>query len=68
MAAYIGANVFVTGANRGIGIGLVRQLLEQKDVKRIFAGTRKPDESKVCNFFFQLTFSYIQISGAARTR
>ena len=34
-------NVFVTGANRGIGLELVRQLLERGD--RVFAACRSPE-------------------------
>jgi len=45
MASYIGSNVFVTGASRGIGLGLVKHLVEQPDVKRIFAGARTPNEA-----------------------
>jgi NAD(P)-dependent dehydrogenase (short-subunit alcohol dehydrogenase family) len=45
MASYLGANVFVTGASRGIGYGLVRHLLDQPDVKHVFAGARNPNEA-----------------------
>jgi len=34
----IGPTVFITGANRGIGLGLVKQLTEEKGIKHIFAG------------------------------
>lgn len=41
-------NIFITGANRGIGIGLVRELLKQvKNVNTLFAGCRNPDNAKV---------------------
>ena len=42
MSKGIGANVLITGANRGIGLGLVKKLAKQSDVKRIFAGCRNP--------------------------
>ncbi|KAI6175777.1 C-factor-like [Aphelenchoides bicaudatus] len=45
MASYIGQNVFVTGASRGIGLGIVQHLLKYSDVKRIFAGARTPKEA-----------------------
>uniref|UniRef100_A0A915P7M1 C-factor n=1 Tax=Meloidogyne floridensis TaxID=298350 RepID=A0A915P7M1_9BILA len=40
-------NILITGANRGIGIGLVREILKQvKGVNNLFAGCRNPDEAK----------------------
>jgi NAD(P)-dependent dehydrogenase (short-subunit alcohol dehydrogenase family) len=42
-------NVFCSGANRGIGLGLVRHLLDTPDVKRVFAGVRKPEDADVFN-------------------
>ncbi|CAD5231117.1 unnamed protein product [Bursaphelenchus okinawaensis] len=39
-------NILITGANRGIGLGLVQRYLEEHDVKRIFAAVRKPAEAK----------------------
>ncbi|KAH7699289.1 hypothetical protein AAVH_13395 [Aphelenchoides avenae] len=38
----IGRNVFVTGANRGIGLALVQQLVKCEGVKQVFAGCRSP--------------------------
>lgn len=38
-------NVLVTGANRGIGYGLVKKFLENKDIKHIFATARKPEDA-----------------------
>ncbi|KAH7698804.1 Protein C30G12.2, partial [Aphelenchoides avenae] len=42
----VGANVLLTGANRGIGLGLVHVLVKAPGVKRIFAGCRKPEQAK----------------------
>lgn len=47
MAGSIGPNVFVTGASRGIGLGLVQNLVNRPDVKRIFAGARAPSTATV---------------------
>ena len=33
----IGSNVLVTGANRGIGLGLVKELSKLEEVQHIFA-------------------------------
>ncbi|KAI6221593.1 hypothetical protein M3Y95_00978600 [Aphelenchoides besseyi] len=50
MSVYLGKNVVVTGANRGLGLGFVRYLLsDYPEVGRIFAGTRNPSESKELN-------------------
>lgn len=43
----IGANVLVTGANRGIGLGLVQALLKTPGVQRVFAACRQPEQAKV---------------------
>ncbi|CAJ0569671.1 unnamed protein product, partial [Mesorhabditis spiculigera] len=42
-------SVLVTGANRGIGFGLVQQFLKHKEVEHVFAGTRNPDNAKELN-------------------
>lgn len=39
--------VFITGANRGIGLGLVRQCLQRGD--RVFAGCRNPEQATELN-------------------
>lgn len=44
----IGRNVFVTGANRGIGLALVQQLVKCEGVKQVFAGCRSPATAEVC--------------------
>lgn len=41
----IGSNVFISGANRGIGLGLVKHLVKYPEVNQIFAGARTPDQS-----------------------
>ncbi|CAI4224416.1 unnamed protein product [Auanema sp. JU1783] len=41
--------VLITGANRGIGLGLVRTYLKNQDIKHIFATSRKPSEAKELN-------------------
>nr|XP_056718677.1 C-factor-like [Euleptes europaea] len=44
MAGLGGRSVLVTGANRGIGLGLVRQLLSEPDPPQwVFACSREPD-------------------------
>ncbi|RCN52314.1 oxidoreductase, short chain dehydrogenase/reductase family protein [Ancylostoma caninum] len=40
------ASVFITGANRGIGLGLVREFLKVSSVKNVIAGARNPDNAK----------------------
>jgi NAD(P)-dependent dehydrogenase (short-subunit alcohol dehydrogenase family) len=45
MASYLGPNVFVTGASRGLGLGFVKHLIGYPDVKQIFAGARTPNEA-----------------------
>ena len=39
----MGLTALVTGANRGIGLGLVEQLAAKPDVEIVFAASRKPD-------------------------
>ena len=46
-------SVLITGANRGIGYGLVKQFLASK-ADYIFAGYRQMDRSKVFSFHSQL--------------
>ncbi|KAI3412084.1 hypothetical protein GPALN_002127 [Globodera pallida] len=43
----LGANVFLTGANRGIGLGLVKEkILKLGGVTNLFAGCRDPDQAQ----------------------
>ncbi|VDL83224.1 unnamed protein product [Nippostrongylus brasiliensis] len=42
-------SVFITGANRGIGLGLVREFLKVPVVEKVFAGCRNPDSAKDLN-------------------
>jgi len=51
MASPLGANVFITGANRGIGLGLVHEILKVGGVKHLFAGCRNPEGAKVCQYY-----------------
>ncbi|KAK6021122.1 anticodon binding domain protein [Ostertagia ostertagi] len=41
------ASVFITGANRGIGLGFVREFLKIQSVKFVIAGARNPDNAEV---------------------
>lgn len=54
MVQSIGPNVFVNGANRGIGFGLVQELAKQDNVWRVFAGVRKTEQAILshCNLLF----------------
>jgi len=45
MAVDCGFSVLITGANRGIGLGLVHRFLERPDVKLLFATCRKPENA-----------------------
>lgn len=46
MALTLGGNIFVTGSNRGIGLELVKQLVEKiPEDSCIYAGCRAPDGS-----------------------
>lgn len=38
MANLLGPNILITGTNRGIGLGLVKELAKREGVHRIFAG------------------------------
>jgi NAD(P)-dependent dehydrogenase (short-subunit alcohol dehydrogenase family) len=40
---------FITGANRGIGLGLVRYILQENEHDVVFAGTRDPAKSNDLN-------------------
>lgn len=43
--------VFITGANRGIGLGLVRELLKIPGIETLVAGARNVDGATVTCFF-----------------
>ncbi|VDP36306.1 unnamed protein product [Heligmosomoides polygyrus] len=46
MAPY---SVMVTGANRGIGLGFVKEFLKNKDIQIVIATARKPNDAKELN-------------------
>ncbi|KIH59662.1 oxidoreductase, short chain dehydrogenase/reductase family protein [Ancylostoma duodenale] len=46
MAPY---SVLVTGANRGIGLGLVKEFLKNKDIQHVIATARDPSAAKELN-------------------
>jgi NAD(P)-dependent dehydrogenase (short-subunit alcohol dehydrogenase family) len=50
----MGLTTLVTGANRGIGLGLVEQLAARPEVEIVFAASRKSDSSA----FAQLNGKY----------
>ncbi|RCN32582.1 hypothetical protein ANCCAN_21607 [Ancylostoma caninum] len=39
-------SVLVTGANRGIGFGLVKEFLKNKDIRHVIATARDPSAAK----------------------
>nr|CDJ98143.1 Short-chain dehydrogenase reductase SDR domain containing protein [Haemonchus contortus] len=43
MAPY---SVMVTGANRGLGLGLVKEFMKNKEIHKIIATARNPDDAK----------------------
>ncbi|KAK0397871.1 hypothetical protein QR680_002312 [Steinernema hermaphroditum] len=43
------ASVLITGANRGIGLGFVKQVLQWKDLQYLFACCRNPTSAKELN-------------------
>lgn len=45
------ASVMVTGANRGIGLGLVREFLKHDQTKTLVAACRNPEQAEVLPFF-----------------
>ena len=46
----IKGNIFVTGANRGIGFSLVKYLSTLSTVERVYAGCRTPENASVSKF------------------
>lgn len=53
-------SILITGSNRGLGLGLVKQLLAaSKPTKHIFATCRNPDNAQVTLIFlFHFFFIY----------
>ncbi|CAJ0603902.1 unnamed protein product [Cylicocyclus nassatus] len=47
--AYLWNEMLVTGANRGIGYGLVKQLLKDKNIQHVIATAREPSNAKDLN-------------------
>lgn len=48
MTGYIGKNVLVTGANRGLGLSFIQYILKDyPEVKRLYAGCRDPEKAEV---------------------
>ncbi|KAL3120864.1 hypothetical protein niasHT_008156 [Heterodera trifolii] len=45
-SAPLGANVLVTGANRGIGLGIVKEILKTDGIVNLFAGCRNPSQAE----------------------
>lgn len=41
------SSILITGANRGVGLGILKQWLLYPEVKHIFACVRKPSEESV---------------------
>lgn len=67
MAYGYGANLLITGADMGIGNGLVRFLAKEHEVKRIFACCYDPENVEVCclqtvnsKFIFYSRLSHIK--------
>jgi NAD(P)-dependent dehydrogenase (short-subunit alcohol dehydrogenase family) len=49
-------SVLITGANRGIGLEIVKQFLQLLDPpKHIFAGCRNPDNAEVSEFLLNVS-------------
>uniref|UniRef100_A0A915D0J8 C-factor n=1 Tax=Ditylenchus dipsaci TaxID=166011 RepID=A0A915D0J8_9BILA len=57
----IGANVFITGANRGIGLGLVKEIVKLHGVNNIFAGCREPSSAKDLKELEKSTHSIVKM-------
>ncbi|KAK6049263.1 oxidoreductase, short chain dehydrogenase/reductase family protein [Cooperia oncophora] len=55
------ASVFITGANRGIGLGLVREFLKVPAVKHVIAGARNPDNAEELNAITDKRLSIVKI-------
>lgn len=48
-------SVLVTGTNRGLGLGFIKQLADKTN--HLFAGCRSPKDAEVCDFHFWLPVS-----------
>lgn len=54
-------SVLITGANRGIGLGFVREMLKEPSIDVVIATARNVEAAKVIFFFFPVSFSYLQL-------
>uniref|UniRef100_A0A7E4VKC3 NAD(P)-binding protein n=1 Tax=Panagrellus redivivus TaxID=6233 RepID=A0A7E4VKC3_PANRE len=45
----LGPSIFITGANRGLGLAFVKELVKQEQVTLIFAACRNPDQADALN-------------------
>lgn len=49
MSRILGRRVLVTGANRGLGLEMVKQLLKNYQPEKIFASCRSPEQAAELN-------------------
>ena len=55
-------SVLVTGANRGIGLALVKEFLKRKDIQVVIATARDPAKADVRYFLHNFGFIEILVS------
>ncbi|KAE9413067.1 hypothetical protein Angca_002855, partial [Angiostrongylus cantonensis] len=54
-------SVLVTGANRGIGLGLVKEFLKNKEIQHVIATAREPDNAKELNGISDKRLSVVKL-------